>query len=523
MARKQQRSSYDRSSYGTKRSQRRARRAAGRHGKGGDAALDAREAALDSLFADDGAAPGHAKAGAAAFSRSAYGSENPYSRDRGAGSYSEVRKRRHRRSMVKRALVAVLVTVLLGAGGAFGYLWYIQHNMNDGMDPELMAALARANAGDPFYMVLMGTDASTERMAADEFAGDNFRTDSLMLARIDPRDQKVAVVSLMRDTQVDMGAEYGEQKINAAHAIGGAAFTVQTVSKLAGVPISHYAEINFDGFCEVVDALGGIEVDVPIEIDDPDAGGHLDAGTQTLNGEQALILCRSRSAFEEYGSGDSYRAANQRMVIGAILSKLLHSDLGTMMGSVQALSSYITTDFSLSDIMSLASSMHGIDMGSSFYTAVNPTTSEYIDGVWWEIMDDAAWRQMMARIDQGLPPSASDDIDPATGIAFSSAGSAGQRSGAVAVRNGSGIDGAGIEAQQLVESLGYATTVANANHSDYAETVVVYTEAGQRPYAEEIVEKLGCGRAEQDDGDYIFNGNFLVLIGSDWPGGKAAS
>jgi len=371
MAKMSERGSYDRSAYRTERSRRRARRGA-HDGSGADAALGA-------LY-DEGLSSG---GGAAAFSRSAYASDNPYSRGGDSRNYTEVRKRRRRRSILKRCLVAVLALVLVGAGGAFAYVMHLQSNMNDGMTPELLSVLERAPAGDPFYMVLMGTDASTERMTGDEFAGDNFRTDSLMLARIDPRDQKVAVVSLMRDTQVDMGDEYGLQKINAAHAIGGPAFTVQTVSKLADVPVSHYAEINFDGFCEVVDALGGIDVDVPIEIDDPDAGGHLDAGPQTLNGNQALILCRSRSAFEEYGSGDSYRAANQRMVIGAILSKLLHSDLGTMMGSVQALSSYVTTDFSLSDILSLAGAMHGIDMESSFYTAVNPTTSKYIDGVWW--------------------------------------------------------------------------------------------------------------------------------------------
>src|SRR5699024_12037354 len=64
-------------------------------------------------------------------------------------------------------------------------------------------------------------------------------------------------------TLVDMG-EYGQNKLNAAHALGGAALAVQTVSDLAGVPISHYAEINFDGFKDVVDALGGVEVDVQI-------------------------------------------------------------------------------------------------------------------------------------------------------------------------------------------------------------------------------------------------------------------
>ncbi len=74
--------------------------------------------------------------------------------------------------------------------------------------------------------------------------------------------KKVTLVSLHRDTMVDMG-EYGVNKLNAAHVFGGPALSVQTVSKLAGVDISHYAEINFDGFRDIVDALGGIEVDVP--------------------------------------------------------------------------------------------------------------------------------------------------------------------------------------------------------------------------------------------------------------------
>ena len=504
MAKMSQRSSYDRSAYRTERSRRRARRGA-HDASGADAAMDA-------LY--DGPS---ATTGAAAFSRAAYASDNPYSRDGDARNYAEIRKRRRRRSIAKRCLAAVLAVVLVGAGGAFAYVMYLQSNMNDGMTPELLSVLERAPAGDPFYMVLMGTDASTERMTSDDFVGDSFRTDSLMLARIDPRDKKVAIVSLMRDTQVDMG-EYGKQKINAAHAIGGAAYTVEVVSDLAGVPVSHYAEINFDGFREVVDALGGIDVDVAVEIDDPEAGGYVPAGRHTLDGEEALILCRSRNTFEEYGSGDSYRAANQRLVVSAILEKLLQSDAPTMLGTVQALTQYVTTDMSVGEILTLANSMRGIDMASGFYTAMNPTTSAYVDDIWWEMMDTAAWRTMMKRIDQGLPPLAEDAIDPATGIAFASAGAGGQRSGAVSIRNGSDIAGAGAQAQSVVEGLGYTTSVANANHSDYEETLVIYSEEGQRPYAEEIAEKLGCGRAEQDDGDYIFTGNFLVLIGADWKG-----
>ena len=112
---------------------------------------------------------------------------------------------------------------------------------------------------------------------------------------------------------------------------------VDTISKFAGVPISHYVEIDFDGFKAAVDALGGIDVDVPVTIDDDDAGGYVEAGQQTLNGDQALILCRSRHTYDEYGSGDYYRMANQRMVMGAIAKKILASDVVTMANTINAM------------------------------------------------------------------------------------------------------------------------------------------------------------------------------------------
>ncbi|CDD78428.1 cell envelope-related function transcriptional attenuator common domain protein [Cryptobacterium sp. CAG:338] len=101
-----------------------------------------------------------------------------------------------------------------------------------------------------------------------------------ILARVDPKEKEVTLISIPRDTQVDIPG-HGTQKINAAYAFGGASLAVDTVSELAGVPISHYAEIDFDGFKAVVDALGGIEVDVPMEINDDMAGGHVDAGPPT--------------------------------------------------------------------------------------------------------------------------------------------------------------------------------------------------------------------------------------------------
>lgn len=327
---------------------------------------------------------------------------NSYSRD----SYAIPKKRRKWPFVV----LAVVLVLLLAAGGvAFAgvvYMNSLNDKLQNNIDDELKATLSSeaVQPGDPFYCLIMGTDSSEERRESGAY-GDTFRSDSMILARIDPRQKTVALVSIERDTYVNIEG-YGPNKLNASAAFGGAPLVVSTVSTFAGVPISHYASIDFDGFKDVVDALGGIEVDVPMEIDDADAGGHVDAGLQTLNGEQALILCRARNAYEEagYSGGDFYRAANQRMVIGAIAKKLMESDPATMATSIATLCDYVTTDMSVTDIVSVANSMRGIDTENNIWSAMNPTISAYENGVYIEYSDNEAWRKMMTRVDDGLPP-----------------------------------------------------------------------------------------------------------------------
>ncbi|MCD8316174.1 MAG: LCP family protein [Eggerthellaceae bacterium] len=447
-------------------------------------------------------------------------SSTPYSRNNKNISY-KANKHRKRRHVLVACLVVFLAVVLCGAGAAFAYINKIQSNLSANVNDETLDALESTVSGGPFYMVLLGTDSSEEREEYEDY-GDAYRTDSMMLLRIDPTEKKVTCISIMRDLQVNLG-DYGTQKINAAYTFGGASLAIQTISELADVPISHYAEINFDGFKEIVDAIGGIEVNVPIEINDDDAGGLLDAGLQTLNGDQALILCRSRYAFEEYGSGDEYRAANQRLVISAIASKILNSDFATMTSSIEALSEYVTTDMSVMDILSLANDLRGMSMDEDFYTGTTPTTSEYIDDIWWEILDQEAWDEMMTRVKNGQSPTAETDVDEATGIVFDNAGDSNaftnqsnHRTGTVSIRNGADIDGAASEAAGLVEALGYTTDTGNANSSDYTDTIVVYNTDDQAADAQEIVDALGRGYTVQNDDVYLFDTDFLVVIGSDW-------
>ncbi len=467
---------------------------------------------------------------------------NPYSRAAAGGDYAQDRRRKKRKRIALGALAAVLVLALGGVGMAFAYINQIESNFSEDITPEVQEALEKPADydGGTFYMLLMGTDKSKEREKG-EYAGDTFRSDSMILTRVDPENKKVTMVSLHRDTETEIEG-YGMQKLNASYAFGGPAGAIKAVSQMAGVPISHYAEINFDGFKDVVDALGGIEVDVPMEIDDKRAGGHVDAGKQTLSGDQALILCRARHAYDEYGDGDRYRAANQRLGLGAIAKKILSSDVATMASTIEALSQYVTTDFKIADILALANSLQGLDPSKDIYSAMEPTISEYRNETWYEQLDVEAWNTMMNRVKQGLPPTETDQVDELNGTVLASAGDGAggtsdqetgvqaadgtsttgktfgeTRTGIVTIKNGNGVNGVGAEALERIKPLGYTADASNANSFSYDETVVVFDTTDQRAYAEELIDALGCGRAVQNkNGEYVYEGDFLILIGSDW-------
>ena len=278
------------------------------------------------------------------------------------------------------------------------------------------AALSPVLPGQPFYMLLVGTDKSEQRVE-DNSTGGTFRTDSIMLARVDPLAAKLTLVSIQRDTLVDLGGSYGKQKINAAYTLGGAPLLIHAVSDLAGVKISHYAEIDFDSFTSVVDDLGGVDVNVPIDIDDDLADVHLQAGPQTINGAQALGLCRARHAYDKYGAGDYYRTANQRMVLGAILKKTLSGNPIMLATGLNAAAGSVSCDITGLELMLLGVRFAGFDMSRDLASGLEPTEGVYEGGVWYEKAKQDAWKKMMGRVDAGLSPYENESENPTAGLA----------------------------------------------------------------------------------------------------------
>ena len=320
-----------------------------------------------------------------------------YSREN-VGRYSERARQRRTGKRIRRVIVVTLVALLACVGTAAG-VWFsnIAGRLNNGaiITPDLLLTLVDSNVTrEPFYMLLLGTDGRPGE--------DSYRADSIVLARIDAPEKEVTLISIPRDTKIEYDGS--TMKINAAHVYDGAEGMVEAVNDLCDIKISHYAEINFEGMQQLVDALGGVEVNVPDRIDDPKAADFvIEPGLQTLNGEQALAFCRSRA----YADGDYTRMRHQRIFLAALANTILNKmDVGNLMGIVDSLSSMVVTDMSVQDIISLVNAMRGMNT-DNIWTANLPSWAgedTWIDGQSYVFVHEDELEEMMERVNAGEDP-----------------------------------------------------------------------------------------------------------------------
>lgn len=345
-----------------------------------------------------------------------------------------VRKKRKSKRARKIILIVVLAIVLVVAAVCVALALYF-NSVNSAMsiqDPNEKNALEQAlqpaeneNTEDQaFYGLILGSDAREGDTAS--------RSDVIILMRVDPANAQVTMVSIPRDTKVEIEG-HGTQKINAAYAFGGAAGAVEAVSEFAGVPISHYAELHFEELEQLIDDLGGVWVDVPVSNNQTGAsntGVELEAGEQLLNGEQALAFARERYG---YIRGDFQRADNQRLIAEAVMKKILSLSPLEMPGAIQQLAGCITTDLSVNDLIAYAQQFQQAG-NVTFYSALVPSSTATIDGVSYVITDEVSWEKMMERVDDGENPSgnatSSDSSDASSANGGSSdSGSQGESGG----------------------------------------------------------------------------------------------
>lgn len=203
---------------------------------------------------------------------------------------------------------------------------------------------------DNISILFVGIDDSKAR----EQGSDHSRSDALMLATLNNKDKSVKLLSIPRDSYVYIPYVGHEDKITHAHAYGGTQATIDTVENLLNVPVDYYFRVNFDAFIDIVDALGGIEVDVPYELHELDENDkrtvNLKPGKQVVNGREALALARTR-----HQDNDIKRGERQQMILEAILKKASSvSSLTKYDDILEAVGNNMKTNMTFNEMKSLA-------------------------------------------------------------------------------------------------------------------------------------------------------------------------
>jgi LCP family protein required for cell wall assembly len=308
--------------------------------------------------------------------------------------------------------VAVASALLsIASVGAVVYLRYV----GGGLNRTDVSGLAAAVGEDPVNVIVLGSD-SREGLTEEEQRAHGTtqdvggqRSDTLILVHLDPRREKAVLVHFPRDLRVEIPGR-GEDKINLAYNLGGPNLVVDTVKRFTGLPIHHYVEVNFVGFREVVDALGGVRICVDRPMFDEVSFLRIrQAGCSTFNGRRALAFVRARNV-EGDAIPDFSRIARQQQFIRALLNKLLRVRTLANPAVARSVAENVTTDAELSatdllalgnELRSLAATGRSGERGVDFRTV--PSAPQVIGGAAYVLADEAKTRQLFERLRLGRP------------------------------------------------------------------------------------------------------------------------
>jgi LCP family protein required for cell wall assembly len=329
-------------------------------------------------------------------------------------------------------------------------------------------------------ILLVGVDKSTGRGLAD----------TLIVAVISPSLNEMTAVSIPRDSRVEVPG-LGARRINAAHSYGGLPLTVQTVELLLGLPIDYHVEVNVPGIVKLVDAIGGVDIDVDKRMLYHDRSQNLSIdlqpGRQRLNGEQAMGYVR----FRHDAVGDIGRMERQRSFLRAVAHKLLSpQDVGQLRELAKVFLDTVDTDLTVKDILALKRIIEQSGP-EAIRTATLPGEQKMIRG------------QSMIELDPVQVQETVDRVLLGQGLY-------------VTVLNGTDIPGLAVRVASRLEEHG-CDIVTVDNSSERINSTLVIDHRGQTRRAERVAGWLGRGVISvAPDGDNP--ADVTVVVGRDLAG-----
>lgn len=285
-----------------------------------------------------------------------------------------------------------IVGVLIVAGGAYAYSVYsnvsntldavhkpLERDKSEKRDQKVDVADKK-----PISILLMGTD---------QRESETSRSDSLMLFTLNPQKKSMKITSIPRDTYTEIIGKGKKDKINHAYAFGGIDMAVKTTENFLNVPVDHYIEVNMAGFKDIVDAVGGVDVNNDLDFTSRDT--HFAKGEIHLDGEKALKYTRMRY---EDPRGDFGRQMRQRQVIQAVIKKGASvSSLSSYGDVLKAIEKNVKTSLTQDQMFDIQKNYKDC-MQNSEEIQIPGDGHKAADGIWYYYVPDAAKQDLTNKL-----------------------------------------------------------------------------------------------------------------------------
>ncbi|HKM39865.1 MAG TPA: LCP family protein [bacterium] len=396
------------------------------------------------------------------------------------------------RKFVLFCTCAILLVMLAVAAGLYAFLGGLRAPGGQAAGREH----PEPTKHEPAHVLVLGLDVGD---VDNPYSGAPGRSDTMIVATLDPDRGQAGLLSLPRDSRVAIPG-YGVEKICHAHAYGGADLAVQTVESLLNIPIHYYVKINYEGLRGLVEALGGVYIDVKKDMKYTDRAGGLyidiEAGPQLLDGTKAEEFLRFRSR----DTGDLGRVERQQQFVRALGEQVFSaSTLFKIPELSRIVLNNVETNMTPAQIVFYANAARNIDI-SAVPMEMLAGIDRYIDDISYWIVDQDSVPDQVARVLLGIDREANRAIS-------------------LEILNGCGSHGAAGEIARQFEGMGYTINkVGNAADFNYDTSEVVYGCHTPLEAVEAVAKSLNIEQIRQSAEDEEREADITVIVGQDLVG-----
>lgn len=344
-------------------------------------------------------------------------------------------------------------------------------------------------------------------------------TDTIQVLSIDPENKKIAALSIPRDLYVTV-EDYGGVKINQVYQIGaeneglyggGPQLMKETVSEILDLPIHYYVKLDFEGFKDIINEVGGIDIDVPTAISDPyypaeDMVGYdpfyIEAGEQYMNGATALKYARSRETTSDFD-----RSARQQQILLALRDKVLNlgflANPTKLVSMMQILGDHLRTDIQADEINRMAELVKDVDTGN-MATAVLDSSSDgplvsMSNGGYYLTTRTGDWTEVQ-RIAHEI------FTDPYLA----------QENARLEILNGTSQVGMGKEVSDTLISYGYNVVNLDTADENYPKTILYDYSNGEFPYTVKFLQDRYNAQVKNQPSTSSTDVDMVLVVGEDY-------